>query len=184
MATYDYTKPAKDCLVSNDGEKIPVNHANRAPRMPDNYDPEKEYKKADYRDHLTLDENESNDNEMAKYAVKNAKRYFFTTPVKAQAFMGKCIQMTLIRCGLIIEPGMPADLVQGRMEANKIQIENRNGLYHGDDIWKSGLYIFKEGELVAFVSLPMQEQPSQFAIDRTPKIFVITNAVIDRKGYH
>lgn len=183
----NYTKPAKDCIVNNDGEEITkVHHANRDPRMPDNHDPEKEYQKSDYRDNLTLDEVAENDQEMHKEAIKNARRYFFKNAWSAQAFVGKCIEVTLKRLGCVVIQGMPAGRLQGLMDEKKIQIENRNGMYSfdNDDFWRNGLYIFKAGELVAFISVPMQRAPGKFDIDQKTGIFVITNAKYDMKGFH
>ena len=129
MATYNYTKKAEDCIV----EDAPVHHSGRDPRMPLDHDPEKEDQKSDYRDKLTLDEVAENDAEMAKYAIKNSNRYFFNSPLKANAFIGKCVQMTLNHCGLMILEGMPAELVQEKMD-----------LEHHEDHFQ-GLLMFLSG---------------------------------------
>ncbi len=195
MAVINYTKKAEDCVVDNDeaAQKMAESRKNgpkRPIRFPHGHDHEKEAQKADYRDGLTLDHYKENDEEMLKYAVKNSKRYFFDSPLHAQAFMGRCVQMTLNRCGCMILEGMPGEYVQKSMDKNKIQVENRSknpvghGLfYQGNEAWKNGLYIFKAGELVAFVSIPMVEQPSKMAINQILRPFVVTNAKIHVKGF-
>ena len=179
MATINYAKPAEDCIIDGDGP----NKAGKVQRLPFDHDPEKEHAQADYRDKLTFDEVAENDEDMAKYAVKNSKRYVFSNFKTAQAFMGKCVQITLNRCGLMILEGMPAEQVQKKMDKAKIQVENRAGLYRGEDTWRNGLYIFKAGELVAFVSVPFTQTPSPLAIDRSIKISVVTNAKVSIKGF-
>ena len=97
--------------------------------------------------------------------------------------------MTLNHCGLMILEGMPVDLVQKKMDQNKIQVENRSRdeygqpFYKGDQAWRNGLYIFKAGELVAFVSIPMSEKPSPLAPDQTIRPFIVTNAKVATKGF-
>jgi hypothetical protein len=127
----------------------------------------------DYRDDLTLDDLAANDLEMAKYAVKNAKRYGFNTPIAAQKFVGYCVDMTLRRCGVTVIQGMPAPVLQKNMDEEHVSIESRTrdvgggpgSFYRGDDAWRNGLYIFKAGELVAFVSVPMIENKHPLAVD-------------------
>jgi len=179
MATINYTKKAEDCIVEGEGP----NKAGRAQRMPFNHDPEKEAMLSDYRDKLTLDEVAENDIEMVEYAIKNSKRYFFNTQQQALAFVGRCIQMTMNHCGLMILEGMSAPLVQERMDKECIQIESRKH-YAGDNSWRNGAYITKKGELVAFISVPTLLIPSPLAIKQKQRFFVITNAKVAMKGFH
>jgi len=200
----------------------------REPRVPDNYDAEAEAMRTDYRDDLSLDELEQNDIAMTQDAIKDAKRYVFNTAVAAQAFVGRCLETTLKRCGCPVFQGADKDILQRQMDQNKVQVENRSkapapgygSFYKGADAWRNGLYVYKAGELVAFISVPMVDIQAGLAIDdrdvvamrefmkvardgqafkhdpgaaavRTAsefaqaggKPFVITNAVVDMKGY-
>ncbi len=189
MATItSFKKKAEDCVVGK-YNPFKANRAGRAPRMPDGYDPEKVEKLSDYRDKLTLNDVADNDLEMVKDAVKNAKRYFFEDANQAMAFVGKCVQTTLNHCGLLILEGMKAELVQKKMDKKKIIVENRSKkwsgqpFYTGEDAWRNGLYIYKSGELVAFISSVSMEKPSPIAINQDLRPFVITNARVAMKGF-
>ena len=202
MATIkSYVKKAEDCIIGNDEiarimsdsrDRGEPKHSKRPIRMPLGHDPAKEEQRADYRDDLTMDELRENDIEMTKDAIRNAKRYVFRTPRQAQAFVGQCVQMTLNHCGLMILEGMPAELVQRKMDENKVQVENRTKdphggsgpFYKGGDSWKNGLYIYKKGELVAFVSAPMIENDNPFALNKADvaKLEAFDRVMVDGKG--
>ena len=189
MATItSFKKKAEDCVVGPNNPFKP-NRSGREQRMPDGYDPEKVEKLSDYRDKMTFDEVAANDIEMAKDAIKNANRYFFKDAQQALAFVGKCVQTTLNHCGLLILENMPAELVQKKMDKEKIIVENRTKnhfgqpFYAGEDAWRNGLYIYKAGELVAFISSVSMEKPSPIKINQNTNPFVITNAKVAMKGF-
>ncbi len=190
----DFVKKAEDCIVDNDevAQKMTDSRKRRPLRLPHGHDKKKDAALSDYRDEMTLDEVAENDLAMTKDAIKNSKRYGFQTAKQAQAFMGRCVQTTLNGCGLMILEGMPAALVQRKMDSEKIQVESRtrdpNGgpgpFYKGDDSWRNGLYIYKKGELAAFISAPMIEGDSPFAInkDEIPRLEAFDRIMRDGKG--
>lgn len=194
----NFKKPAEDCVA--DGSDPVANKLRRSPRMPFDHDPEKEEAKKTFKDDLTIEEAEEVDREMADVAIKNANAYNF--PIKKMGngydvtepreFIGKCLEDTMIRCGVKLFRGIKQDaarFIQKQMDANKIVIENRSKDPFGkpfykkpEDMWRNGLYIFKDGELVTFISEVMMYEPDNFAIKRDPCYRVITNAKIGAKG--
>lgn len=131
---------------------------------------------SDYRDNMTLDEIAANDLEMTKDAIKNSKRYKFFDPKQAFAFTGQCMKNTLDHIGVKIVTGMHGKMAQRIMDRNKVQIESRKK-YQGDDQWRNGIYIYKAGELVAFISNVFKyERPSVQIAGDPDHYFVITNA--------
>ena len=184
MATItSYKKTAKDCVVQG------PNPTGKVQRLPFGHDAKKDAQRSDYRDKMTFDEVILNDEEMAKYAVKNSKRYGFTKTNRAQAFVGRCVQMSLNHCGLMVVKGTPEIIIQKKMDEAKIQIESRiedpwgRSFYKDENSWRNGIYIFKNGELAFFIGVPVAEVPSQFALDRTIKLTVVTNAPLHSKGF-
>lgn len=185
MATItSYKKKAKDCIAPDD-----AHHSGRTPRLPFGHDAKKEAQVSDYRDKLTFDEVILNDEEMAKYAVKNSEPKEFRLEEMAKMYRRVCVKMTLERCGVTYIKGMPPDRYQKKMDAAKIVVENREKdpwgrpFYKGENAWRNGVYVFKNGELVAFISIPQEEIPSQFAINRKKRWIVHTNAKAHTKGF-
>jgi hypothetical protein len=51
--------------------------------------------------------------------------------------------------------------------------------YKGEDTWKNGIYIYQDGELVAFVSSVFHDEPNPLLLrDQRDKFYVITNAKV------
>lgn len=134
----------------------------------------------DYREKLTLDEMADNDLEMVKDAVKNCKRYRFNNPDAAAKFHFVAVDATLKYIGLDVLSNMSPGHLDNVMARDGIRIEDRQN-YKGDDQWRNGLYIYKKGELVAFISSIVHNKPSPFAINRREDWFVFTNAKTDDK---
>jgi len=139
----------------------------------------------DYRDNMTLDEMGANDIEMAKDAIKKAKRYKFFTAIKAVHFMQRCIIDTLAYLGIKgITPNTHPKVAQRMMDSRQIVIETRTR-YEGEDVWRNGTYIYKKGELVTFISEVMVAKSRQSPIilpgtipGDPDKFHVITNAKV------
>ncbi len=146
----------------------------------------------DYRDNMYLKDIASNDMEMTKDAIKNAKPYGFgSNRAKAIEFTRHCMNMTLKKLGIV--DNRPAGglgkealvrfarRLDRKMHKKKIEIEQREK-YSASDIWRNGIYIYQNGELVAFISNVLgmggsEISHSQLRITRNVmELFVITNA--------
>lgn len=188
MATItSYKKKAKDCITPKD-----AHHSGRVPRLPFGHDAKKEAQKSDYRDKMTFDEIKENDLAMAEDAMKNSKPHSYPSLNQAMAFRAECYRAAIRHCcGADIGGGMSPELAQKMMDKAKVVPEARvkdrhggpGGFYKGEDIWRNGVYIFKDGVLVAFISEPIIETPSQFAVDRSKKYTIHTNAKVHTKGF-
>ncbi len=136
-----------------------------------------------YREKMTLDEIKVNDREMQDISIKNANRYYFVTYKEAKNFIGGCLKTTLDRLGVTIVPNMHAGFVDRMLKNNKVEIEERDQrFYKGKEAWKQGLYIYKDGEMVTFISVIVEGKPDGALIWTTDrdnaKFSVITNAKI------
>lgn len=134
----------------------------------------------DYRDDMLLDEMAENDLEMAKDAVKNCQRYRFNNPLAAKRLHFVAIDATLKRVGLNVLEDFSPTAIQGNLDRLNVQIEDRQN-YKGEDIWRNGLYIYKNGEIVAFISSILHEKPSPFAINRKDNYIIYTNANLSHR---
>jgi hypothetical protein len=148
---------------------------------------------SDYRDNLTLDEIGANDIEMTKDAIKNANKYEFgNNKKKAADFTKHCMKCTLNHLG--VSPGVPPKDQLGRLRFAKradqmmkkagVVIEQRKD-YDGNDMWRRGIYIYKNGELAAFISNIFADVKESYSketlklVGRSNGFFVITNARTD-----
>jgi hypothetical protein len=132
----------------------------------------------DYRDNMTIDEMAENDGYMVEHAIKNAKRYTFFNLEEARAFTGRAVQETLDRLGIKIRPGVSPKFIDKHLEHKRVKVECREK-YKGNDTWKCGIYIYQDGELVAFVSSVFHDEPNPFLLrDQRDKFYVISNAKV------
>lgn len=129
--------------------------------------------KTTYADNLTLDELQSNDIEMLRDAIKNAKKYNFGKDMKkAVNFVRMCLGKTLVSLG-IPHPQPPPNVnsyeakvrhaakLDKAMREKQVKVEHRNK-YRGNDMWRCGLYIYQRGELVTFISDVLTQRSTEF----------------------
>ena len=132
----------------------------------------------DYRDNMTLDEMAENDGYMVEHAIKNAKRVTFFELDEARRFTGECMRQTLDRLSIKIRPGISPKFVDKHLKSKKVKVEFRER-YKGKDTWKNGIYVYQNGELVAFISSVFHDEPNPFLLrDQRDKFYVITNAKV------
>lgn len=131
-----------------------------------------------YQDNMILDEIGENDAEMHKDAIKNAKRYRFKSKQEAARFIGYVLDKTMLWCGVMVVPGMDPKMVDRQLAVQNVIVEPRNK-YKGENIWRKGLYIYKDDVIAAFISLPRFGSPgSKLALDQHPAWWVITNGKV------
>jgi hypothetical protein len=74
---------------------------------------------------------------------------------------------------------MNARMLTQVQKTKKIKVEKRTR-YKGDDQWRCGIYIYKVGELVCFISDVLAPQTSLLLLKQPKKeCYVITNARVD-----
>jgi len=143
----------------------------------------------DYRDKYTLDEMAENDLEMFRHCEnKRLIKKEFNNKTHAGNYILACLSRSLKRLG-ITEEGtaiifcglMQSEQKVAGIEGLGIEIELRtydNGNYeHGK--WQRGFYIYKNGELVDFVSKAQVRKPSFLELNPTPVLSVYTTVKPD-----
>jgi hypothetical protein len=126
---------------------------------------------------MTLDEVSENDQAMMDDAIKNSNRFAFESPEKAVRFVGGCIGATLIHLGIPLAHKMDPKMLDTVQESRGIVIEKRQ--YPPDqDVWKSGIYIYKKDILAAFISEIFVPKKSGVLVNPENVWMVITNAKV------
>lgn len=113
--------------------------------------------KGTWKDDRTLDEMATTDAEMLERCYKKSDHYDFKTVYQCQRFIAECLRATLKKFGIEISGAANPAAVDAAMRTHGVKVEHRLD-YHGDDQWKKGLYIYKDSELVAFISHPLKER--------------------------
>lgn len=144
-----------------------------------------------YQDNMTLDEIASYDEDMVRDAIKNANKYRFTDARKALIFVGECIKNTLeflgVKNALEMLQKNPAFLDRIQKVGN-IRIERRDK-YRGENLWRNGIYVYKDDVLATFIGEILKEVPHplmRYKSDHQFGFVVVTNARVDRTSrfYH
>jgi len=131
-----------------------------------------------YQDNMHLEDIETNDLEMTRDAVKNAKRYCFPTSGHAMSFVGACVKATLEKLGVKNFLKMNDKMLKMIQKERNIKVEHRTQ-YHNNDIWRCGLYIYKDDVLVVFISEVLVPVRHPLLIKQKETYDVITNATPD-----
>lgn len=123
-------------------------------------------------DRRTFGEIEDDEKEQWNKVYNNLKDYEFhdTTgrngrvPKEARKFIGECILFALKKCGANLDTiaewnkKYTRDEFEKHLYANwKIRL-SRHRMSQHDEIWQSGTYIYKDKELVYFISAPKRFQ--------------------------
>jgi len=136
-------------------------------------------------DNRTLDEVKADDIDQLNQAHKQSERYEFFDRKQAYSFQGVCVQAALKNLGVLfplagvgITRNINTRFVDKQLKDKGIVCEQRR--YHDeDDVWRTGLYVYKEdGELAFFISNVKGNNPSPFSINRVQKWAVLTNVQV------
>ena len=129
-------------------------------------------------DNRTLDEVRADDIDQLEQAHKKAECHEFFERRPAYSFQGTCVQVALKNLGVTISRNINPKFVDKQMKNQGVTVEKRR--YHDeDDVWRTGLYIYKkDGELAFFVSNVKEHKPGPFAINRVHKWAVLTNVEV------
>lgn len=130
-----------------------------------------------YTDNLTLDELKEFDDSMVDDAIKNANKYDFKTIEAASKFIYDAVCAGLKYAGVKTPPNQDPINTHYYSDDKRIRIENRDRTYSGTDVWRNGVYIYRDDVLVSFVSKPLAYSHPLLPAEM---ITVITNAPVDR----
>jgi len=119
----------------------------------------------------TIGDLELNDRANYTQAVeKDHKIYTFDNVATARRFMGKAFDRIMQRVGVIVKPGMRSGEIGKFLKASGVKVEQRT-YPPTEPLYRSGLFVYKRGELMGFVSSPFVKQSSIYL---TPRFYVMT----------
>lgn len=99
----------------------------------------------------TLGDIEQNDRN--NFQDLDYKTFRFPSVGSAQKFMGQAIDNIFKRCGVVVQPGTKGKKIDFQLKEKGMKVEHRK---YGEDelLYKSGLFIYKKGELIGYASSP------------------------------
>lgn len=105
-------------------------------------------------DETTIADLEANDRDnYAKVVGGSSKTYTFPALSSAHKFMGEAFDHIMKRCGVVILPGHRKAHIDKHLKKQGVVVEQRT--YPPDEpLFRSGLYVYKRGEMMGFVSSP------------------------------
>lgn len=111
-------------------------------------------------------------------AIAKSKAHRFTSQNEAHWFMRVCLKVALERCNVFCPPKSPNEIERQKAlnqlcTANNVRIERNRQMLRGE--WWNAIYVFKAGELVAFIAEPQERKPAPTATDKYPAWTVRTN---------
>jgi len=108
----------------------------------------------------TLDDLKSRDIDNLEYSLtKKGKTFVFSRLIDAVAAVGEMMTTALEHCGVhvdaikekaVSDQDVAGILAEELMDRNGVRIESRMQ-YDGDDAWRRGTYIYKNGEIAYFI---------------------------------
>ena len=105
-------------------------------------------------DNRTLDEIRANDIDNIGHITKHElKEHLFSSKSKAGPFIGTCLFARLRKLGVKIDQHVDERFVDRMLKKHGIKVENRP-YDEPEDKWREGLYIYKDNEIVGFISHP------------------------------
>ena len=115
---------------------------------------------------------------MLEDALSKSKAYRFPDQAKAHLFMRVCFKKSLEDCGIFCPPKFKSEIerqlaLQKLMTAVKVKVEKNKQILFGK--WWSVLFVYKNGELVSFVTDPEMIKPPAMSTEKYPAWTVRTN---------
>ena len=128
-------------------------------------------------DNRTLGEMKEDHGEMFNGVIKKSSARTFVSIVYARAYRGAMLTNALKVLGIDV-PGVfdltvvddqAAERLDQLLSQNKVVVENKR---QGQDVpyWEAGLYIYKEGELVFFMSIILPEGDTFYVTSNIPEL--------------
>ena len=117
-------------------------------------------------DETTIGDLEINDRDnFTKNVEKDHKTYTFESVRSARKFMGQAVDKIMNKCGVKIKRGGDARLIDQRLKAEGVKVEQRT-YPPEEELYRSGLFVYKRGELIGFVSSPFRQISNLHLQDR------------------
>ena len=117
-------------------------------------------------DETTIGDLEINDRDnFTKNVEKDHKTYTFQSVRSARKFMGQAVDKIMNKCGVKIKRGGDARLIDRRLKAEGVKVEQRT-YPPEEELYRSGLFVYKRGELIGFVSSPFRQISNLHLQDR------------------
>jgi hypothetical protein len=132
-------------------------------------------------DDLTLDEAAAVDLEQTYEVIKNAKRYHFGDARRAISFIGACVKSVMEHLNIKEDMVLHESVLKRIERERNIHIERRTH-YGSGDLWRNGIYIYKDDQLLAFIGEPLREVPHPLLpFKRDFGFVVVTNVDPERR---
>lgn len=126
-------------------------------------------------DNRTLGEIKAADVENLEYIIqKQCKEYLFDSGTKAAEFVGKCLFKRLRKLGVKVDGQIDDRFVDAMLKKHNVKVENRR-YDQEDEKWKDGIYVYKDGEIVGFISQPRPQRSEGTVFLLSPQVSVKTN---------
>ena len=114
---------------------------------------------------------------MLEVALKKSKAYRFSDQAKAHLFMRVCFKKSLEDVG-VFAPKFKSEVerqlaLQKLMTAARVKVEKNKQVLFGK--WWSVLFVYKNGELVSFVTDPEMMKPPAMSTEKYSAYTVRTN---------
>lgn len=115
---------------------------------------------------------------MLEVVLRESRAYRFPDQAKAHLFMRVCFKKSLEDVGVFCPPRFKSEVerqlsLQKLMTAAKVKVEkNRQVLF---DKWWNVLFVYKNGELVSFVTDPEMMKPPAMSTEKYSAYTVRTN---------
>lgn len=118
---------------------------------------------------------------MLEVALKKSKAYRFPDQAKAHLFMRVCFKKSLEDCGVFAPPKFKSEVerqlaLQKLMTAARVKVEKNRQVLFGK--WWNVLFVYKNGELVSFVTDPEMIKAPAMSTEKYPAYTVRTNVTL------
>jgi len=118
---------------------------------------------------------------MLEQELSKSKTYRFKTALEAEFFMKVCFNKAMEKCN-VFAPPKNIDAAQREialnklMTANKVKVEWSKQVLLGE--WRKTIFIYKNGELMAFITEPVMKRPSAISTEKYPAWTIRTNVKV------
>jgi len=124
-------------------------------------------------DNRTLGEIKSADIANLEHVLhKQCKEHLFPNGTAAMEFVGQCLFKQLRKLGVKVTANVDERFVDRMLVKNNVKVEPRK-YAEDEDKWRDGIYVYKDNEIVGFISHPAPLQATN--IIHAPMVAVKTN---------
>ena len=126
-------------------------------------------------DNRTLGEIKADDIANLEHVIhKQCKEHLFASGTAAAEFVSKCLFKRLRKLGVKVNGQIDQRFVDAMLEKHNVKVENRR-YEEEQDKWREGIYIYKDGEIVGFISQPTPQRSEGNVFLLSPQVSVKTN---------